>query len=157
MTNEGEAQSLSDRIREHLPEALRDDEALQDELARVEKLERAHIELQARSEAERAFLERAPREGLLYVNDALKLVDLRKALDGADDPAGAIAELYEGLRTERPYLFARKPESPANEKLSETGRPDFERMRDALKRSPSTHKVQELRNALRVRRDRREP
>ena len=61
MSNEGEAQSLSDRIREHLPEALRDDESLQNELARVEKRERAHTGLQAASDAARRLRGRAPR------------------------------------------------------------------------------------------------
>lgn len=106
MTNRKE-QSVSDQLRNLLPEPSEELSAALDKVAQLEHEYSATVE-QAR--AERAFLERAPREGLLYPGDALKLDDLKLGED--------LDEVFSHLKATRPYLFA-KPSSPANQKLAE--------------------------------------
>lgn len=120
--------SLARLLREALPEAVAGDASVARQLEAVAELERAHMALAGRVAAERAFLERAPREGLLYPADALKLAEL-----GAGDPR-ALDELYARLRRERPYLFAATATSPANEKLAVNLPRDLERGRVPLAR-----------------------
>jgi hypothetical protein len=133
--------NISDQLRALLPQATPEVTSALDKVAQLEHEHRAAME-QAR--IERAFLERAAREGLLYPGDALKLDDVLPKLKVAADET-AMAEVFRQLRTQRPYLFAR-PNSPANQKLSEH---DPESLRGALKHGSLTRQVQELRRRKR--------
>lgn len=82
--------SLTDELRQLLPQELRDAPPVQ----RVAELEQAA----ARAQTEREFLERAPREGLLYPADALKLEDLHACLGKAPDRATGLNEYFAALR-----------------------------------------------------------
>lgn len=130
---------ITDLIRNALPQALRDDPALAQALERVAQLEEAQV----RAGQERRFLERAPREGLLYPGDALKLEDVTGALG---DEAG-LDRLFRDLRARRPYLFSKPPAAP--EKLA-SRKPENEGIRQAW-RGGLTRQVQIARDALRRR------
>lgn len=134
-----ENESITSIIRSALPEALREDPALQQALAQVNQLEAAH----SRAQHERRFLERAPREGLLYPGDALKLEDVTGALENANN----LDQLFRDLKAKRPYLFNRPPAPP--EKLA-TRKPETENIREAW-RGGLTRQVQIARDALRRR------
>lgn len=134
--------NLADIIRNALPEALRDEPAVSDALQRVAALETEHADTLKRAEGERRFLERAPREGLLYPGDALKLEDVSAALESED----GVDKLYRELKAKRPYLFA-KPQAP--EKLA-TRKPENEGIREAWK-GGLTRQVQIARDAMRRR------
>jgi len=151
MEEETDNKPLADRIRSALPEALSADETIAREIEQVANLESQLAETKQNAAMQRAFLERAPKEGLRYVSDALELADLQGALKDATDVEAAIDGLYSTLRATRPYLFAKPQESPANEKIVPTDRPDLERMREALKRSSSSRNIQNLRDAMRRR------
>lgn len=131
-----ENESITNILRNALPEALREDPALQQALAQINQLEALHT----RAQQERRFLERAPREGLLYPGDALKLEDVTGTLDNLD-------QLFRDLKAKRPYLFARPPAPP--EKLA-TRKPENEDIRQAW-RGGLTRQVQIARDALRRR------
>jgi hypothetical protein len=133
--------TLTDQLRALLPQATPEVASALDKVAQLEHEHRAAVE-QAR--IERAFLERAPREGLLYPGDALKLDDVVPKLKAAADDT-AMADVFKELRTQRPYLFAR-PNSPANQKLSEH---DPESLRGTLRHGSLTRQVQELRRRKR--------
>ena len=131
--------NITDQLRALLPQATLEISSALDKVAQLEHEHRAAVE-QARRQI--AFLERAPHEGLLYPGDALKLDDVAGKLPEDDD---ALAEVFQQLRTQRPYLFARH-NSPANQKLSE---PDPESLRGALKHGSLTRQVQEIRRRRR--------
>jgi hypothetical protein len=133
--------TLTDQLRALLPQTTPELSSALDKVAQLEHEHRAAVE-QAR--VERVFLERAPREGLLYPGDALKLDDVLPKLKAATDET-ALAEVFKQLRTQRPYLFTR-PNSPANQKLSEH---DPENTRSALRHGNLTRQVQELRRRKR--------
>jgi hypothetical protein len=114
--------TLAETLRAALPEDARDNAELHRVLERVSELEAAG----QGAGLERSFLERAPREGLLYPGDALKLEDIASRLKDADDPARALDEVYRDLRARRPYLFKQAPEAPA--KLSQ---PVNDRLRES--------------------------
>lgn len=99
--------TLTEQLTQALPEALRDDAAIQAALQAVQTLEQAA----SRHAAERQFLERAPREGLLFPGDALKLADIGQS----DKP---LDEVYRNLKQTRPYLFAKPAAAPAQEVLA---------------------------------------
>lgn len=99
--------TLTEQLTQALPEALRDDAAIQAALQAVQTLEQAA----SRHAAERQFLERAPREGLLYPGDALKLADLGEG-------GKALDEVFRNLKQTRPYLFAKPAAAPAQEVLA---------------------------------------
>lgn len=128
--------SLTEQLKQLLPEDQRESEPLQ----RVAELEQAT----ARAQAEREFLERAPREGLLHPADALKLEDLHQVLGAAPDRAAGLAEYYRRLREQRPYLFAAVP-APGARKLSEPG---LEGLRRHMTHGALTRQLQ----AVRIRR-----
>lgn len=146
--NPDKPETLADMLRKTLPEPVRGDAETAKQLDAVEQMERGYRELQQRSNAERAFLERAPREGLQYPGDALKLVDLANADERA------IGDLYAKLRSERPYLFATKAASPGNEKLATGFPPEIERLRQSVNRGGATKDMQALRDAVLRRRKR---
>jgi hypothetical protein len=102
-------------------------------LEKVAQLEHEHSAAVEQARRQIAFLVRAPREGLLYPGDALKLEELK--LDGD------LAEVFKQLRATRPYLFARQS-SPANQKLAEQS-PDTQR--GTLKHGSLTRQLQEIR------------
>ena len=131
--------SLSDQLRALLPEPIEEVTAA---LAKVAQLEHEHSAAVEQARIERAFLLRAPREGLLYPGDALKLEDVVPKLREAGDAEQALEDVFSSLRSSRPYLFAKPPASPANQKLSE---PDPERLRSVLKHGSLTRQVQEIR------------
>ena len=126
--------SLTEQLRALLPEPSTELSAALDKVAQLEHEHTATVE-QAR--VERAFLERAPREGLLYPGDALKLDDFELG----DDLDG----VFKQLRASRPYLFAR-PSSPANQKLSEHTADDHRR---SLMHGSLTRQLQEVRRRKR--------
>lgn len=126
--------TLSDELRALLPEPSEELSAALDKVAQLEHEHSATVE-QAR--AERAFLERAPREGLLYPGDALKLDDLKLGED--------LDKVFSHLRATRPYLFA-KPSSPANQKLAEH---NPESRRNTLTHGSLTRQLQEIRRRKR--------
>ncbi|MCC6573284.1 MAG: hypothetical protein IT462_05775 [Planctomycetes bacterium] len=140
--------TLAEMLRKTLPQAVTGDAETAKQLDAVAELERGYRELQQRSNAERAFLERAPREGLQYPADALKLVDL------ANVDEKAIGELYAKLHSERPYLFAARATSPGNEKLATGFPPEIERLRQNVSRAGATKDMQALRDAVLRRRKR---
>lgn len=126
--------TLSDQLRALLPEPSPE---VASALERVAQLEHEHSATVEQARAERAFLERAPREGLLYPGDALKLEDLKLGED--------LGEVFKQLRATRPYLFAR-PNSPANQKLAEQS---AETRRSSLKHGSLTRQLQEIRRRKR--------
>ncbi|MBE7492729.1 MAG: hypothetical protein HS108_13375 [Planctomycetes bacterium] len=130
--------SLTDELRQLLPQELRDAPPVQ----RVAELEQAA----ARAQTEREFLERAPREGLLYPADALKLEDLHACLGKAPDRATGLNEYFAALRASRPWLFARTQVAPT-QKLADH-EPDPERLRRHMTHGALTRQLQ----AVRVRR-----
>lgn len=139
-----EKESITASLRNALPEALRQDPALEGALQQVAKLEAEHSVATRRHELERRFLERAPREGLLYPGDALKLEDVSAELQG---DAG-LDQLYRNLKAARPYLFTRQTTAP--EKLA-TRQPEHEKLREAWKAGGLTRQVQIARDALKRR------
>jgi hypothetical protein len=138
-----EPKHISELLRDALPEALRADPAVSEAIDKVAALEGEHVQVRRRAELERRFLERAPREGLQYPGDALKLEDIAAALD--TDDKGALDKLYRDLKARRPYLF-RKPVG-APEKLA-SRRPPNEDIRQAWK-GGLTRQVQIAREVLR--------
>lgn len=127
--------SLTDQLKQLLPEDLREAEPLK----RLAELEQSS----ARAEAEREFLERAPREGLLHPADALKLEDLHACLGKAADRAGGLNEYFANLRAARPYLFARV-EMPGARKLAEA-EPELDRLRKHMTHGALTRQLQAVR------------
>jgi len=109
MTNELAADLLN-----ALPEELRETPEVRETVRRVTELETAHAD----ARLQQMFLERAPREGLLYPGDALKLEDVARRLRESDDPSRALGEIYRELRASRPYLFSKPPAAP--EKLTQS-------------------------------------
>ena len=132
--------TLTEELRALLPEAT---DKLSAALDKVTQLEHEHSATVEQARIERAFLERAPREGLLYPGDALKLEDIAAKLRDTNEEA--LTDVFKQLRATRPYLFA-SPSSPANQKLSEPGGDQF---RKALKHGSLTRQVQELRRRKR--------
>lgn len=135
MTEENE--TLADAIRKLIPEDHADGE-INAALEKVAKLEHEHAVTVEQSVLERAFLERAPREGLLYPGDALKLEDVAGKLREFGGAEQGLQQLYRDMRSTRPYLFGKPPGSPANTKLSESEKP-------RLRHGSLTRQVQELR------------
>ncbi|HRJ79990.1 MAG TPA: hypothetical protein PLF37_15935, partial [Planctomycetota bacterium] len=111
--------SLTELLAATLPQALAQEPAVASALERVRELEQRASTLAA----QQAFLERAPREGLQFPGDALKLIDAAKLAD--------LDAAYAELRRGRPWLF-RSAASPAAEKLA-LAAPEIERMREAVK------------------------
>ena len=144
--NNNDKSNLTEQLRLALPESLREDAAITEALQQITNLESEHAQSTRRAQLERRFLERAPREGLLYPGDALKLEDVTKALDG-DDTSKALDALYRDLKARRPYLFNKPAQAP--EKLA-TRQPDHDRIREAWK-GGLTRQVQIARDALRRR------
>ena len=68
--------TITDQLKQALPEALRDAQEIAPHLERLAEIERHH----ASAALERVFLERAPREGLLHPADALKLEPLAETM-----------------------------------------------------------------------------
>lgn len=136
--------TLTEQLRALLPEATTELSAALDKVARLEHQNDAMAE---QTRVERAFLERAPREGLLYPGDALKLENLADKLrdTGADEQG--LTEVFQNLRRHRPYLFSTPTGSPANQKFSE---PDHEQLRKSLKHGSLTRQVQEMRRRRRT-------
>lgn len=132
--------TLTDQLKNALPENLRQAESIAPVLRRVEELERG----QAAAAAERAFLERALREGLLHPADALALENLHETLSKAADTETGLREYFAKLRATRPYLFA-KPNTAGNEKLSEGARPELERLRENMSHGALTRQLQAIR------------
>lgn len=118
--------SLTEQLKQLLPENLRDAEAVQ----RVAELEQAA----ARAQAEREFLERAPREGLLHPADALKLEDLHAALGKGADRATGLTQYFAALRANRPWLFT-GANTPGAQKLAE-GEPELDHLRKHMTTAP---------------------
>lgn len=127
--------SLTDQLKQLLPENLRESEPLK----RLAELEQSA----ARAGAEREFLERAPREGLLHPADALILEDLHACLGKAPDRASGLNEYFATLRAARPYLFARV-ETPGARKLAEA-EPEMERLRRHMSHGALTRQLQAVR------------
>ncbi|GIK52513.1 MAG: hypothetical protein HUU03_05965 [Planctomycetaceae bacterium] len=129
--------SLTEQLAATLPQALAQEPAVASALERVRELEQRASTLAA----QQAFLERAPREGLQFPGDALKLIDAAKLAD--------LDAAYAELRRGRPWLF-RSAASPAAEKLA-LAAPEIERMREAVKHGALSRGVQALRPIKRVR------
>lgn len=127
--------TLTEQLKQLLPQDQRDCEPLR----RLAELEQSA----ARAEAEREFLERAPREGLIHPADALKLEDLHACLGKANDRASGLNEYFTRLRSARPYLFARA-ESPGARKLAEA-EPELERLRRHMTHGALTRQLQAVR------------
>jgi hypothetical protein len=144
--NNNDKPTPTEQLRNALPETLREDVAITEALQQVTNLETEHAQSTKRSQLERQFLERAPREGLLYPGDALKLEDVTKSLD-TEDTGKALDKLYRDLKTRRPYLFNKPTQAP--EKLAQR-QPDHDRIREAWK-GGLTRQVQITRDALRRR------
>lgn len=130
-------ESLTEQLAATLPQALAQEPAVASALERVRELEQRASTLAA----QQAFLERAPREGLQFPGDALKLIDAAKLAD--------LDAAYAELRRGRPWLF-RSAASPAAEKLA-LAAPEIERMREAVKHGALSRGVQALRPIKRVR------
>lgn len=131
--------TITDQLKQALPEALRDTKEIAPHLERLAELERNH----ASATLERAFLERAPREGLLHPADALKLEPLAETMAGAADTETGLREYFNKLRQARPYLFA-KPFA-ATEKLSDGAIPELEKLRAAMSHGALTRQLQAVR------------
>src|SRR5688500_14967141 len=74
--------TLTEQLRAMLPQPTPELTPALDKVAQLEHEHRAAVE---QAQAERAFLLRAPREGLLYPGDALKLEDVLPKLKAATD------------------------------------------------------------------------
>lgn len=144
MPDSKEGTSLAESLRELIPTEQQSDE-LGAALDNVAKLEHEHREFAEQTRLERAFLERAPKEGLMHPGDALKLEDVAAKLREAGDGEQALQQVYRTMRTQRPYLFAAPPSSPANRKLSD-GANDAA---PGLTHGNLTRQVQELRRKRR--------
>ncbi|MCB9895918.1 MAG: hypothetical protein H6839_15835 [Planctomycetes bacterium] len=131
---------LIDQLRALLPEP---NEQLSAALDKVAQLEHEHSAAVEQARIERAFLLRAPREGLLYPGDALKLDDIVPKIREAGENEQALEDVFNTLRSSRPYLFAKPPASPANQKLSEPEQPR------GLRHGSLTRQVQEIRRRRR--------
>lgn len=129
--------SLVDQLKAALPQGLAAEPSVAAALDGIQQLEQRAQTLSA----QHAFLERAPREGLLYPSDALKLVDAARLSE--------LDALYAELRKDKPWLFAKR-ESPANEKLAPRF-PDIDRLREAVKRGALSRDVQNFRPIKRAR------
>lgn len=139
-----ENSSLAEQLKAALPESIAKDPAC------AEKIQ-ALADLEARAgtlATERMFLERAPREGLMYPADALKLVDVSAKLREGE-PTKALDALYAELRRDKPWLFA-KQVSPANEKFVPGSNLELDRLRDAVKRGALSRDVQMFRPIKRL-------
>ena len=123
--------SLTDQLKAALPQGLATEPSVATALEGMKELEQRAQTLSA----QHAFLERAPREGLLYPADALKLVEAAKLAE--------LDTLYAELRRDKPWLFARR-ESPANEKLAGHSL-QIDRLREAVKRGALSRDVQNFR------------
>ena len=123
--------SLSDQLKAALRQGLATEPSVATALEGMKELEQRAQTLSA----QHAFLERAPREGLLYPADALKLVEAAKLAE--------LDTLYAELRRDKPWLFARR-ESPANEKLAGHSL-QIDRLREAVKRGALSRDVQNFR------------
>jgi len=132
--------TITEQLRALLPEPNDELSAALEKVARLEHEYTATVE-QAR--IEREFLERAPREGLLYPGDALKLENLTETLR---EPGTELSEVFRGLREQRPYLFAPPAGSPANQKLSA---PDPKQILESLRHGSLTRQVQAIRRRRR--------
>lgn len=137
--------SITDQLRAMIPQNVLTDE-LTAAIEGVAKLEHEHHAATEQTRLERAFLERAPREGLLYPGDALKLDDVLSGLRDASDAEPGLNEVFQRLRSRRPYLFGVSPASPANQKLSES---DPESLRESLRHGSLTRQVQDIRRRRR--------
>ena len=137
--------TITDQLRALIPEDAVNEE-LTAALERVASLEHEHAAAVEQARIERAFLERAPREGLLYPGDALKLDDVLPRLREAEDIEQGLSETFQSLRKQRPYLFQHAPSSPANRKLAEA---DPEAARGQLRHGSLTRQVQEIRRQKR--------
>jgi hypothetical protein len=126
--------TITDQLRALLPEPSPE---VASALGKVAQLEHEHSAAVEQARKQTAFLERAPREGLLYPGDALKLEDLKLDQD--------LAEVFKQLRAQRPYLFARQ-NSPANQKLAEQSP---EAQSSSLKHGSLTRQLQEIRRRKR--------
>lgn len=133
--------SITDQLKALLPEPT---DELTTAIEQVARLEHEHAATLEQARIERAFYDRAPREGLLYPGDALKLEDVVNRLREAGDAAQVLEDVFSSLRSSRPYLFARSPVSPANQKLSEAA-PALTQLRHGS----LTRQVQEIRRRRR--------
>jgi hypothetical protein len=131
--------SITDQLKQALPETLRNAQEIAPHLERLAEIERHHES----AALERAFLERAPREGLLHPADALKLEPLAEAMGKAADTETGLREYFNRLRQTRPYLFARPP--AATEKLSDGAIPELEKLRAAMSHGALTRQLQAVR------------
>lgn len=132
-----ETKSLIEQLQAALPEALTLEPAVASALERVRELEQRAGTLAA----QHAFLERAPREGLQFPGDALKLLDAAQLSD--------LDLAFQELRRGRPWLF--KPAaSPAAEKITRAT-PEIERLREAVRHGALSRGVQALRPIKRAR------
>jgi hypothetical protein len=129
--------SLIDQLKAALPQNLATEPSVATALEGIQELEQRAQTLAT----QHAFLERAPREGLLYPADALKLVEAAKF--------GELDTLYAELRRDKPWLFARR-ESPGNEKLAGHSL-EIDRLREAVKRGALSRDVQNFRPIKRAR------
>ncbi|CAG0960487.1 hypothetical protein PLCT2_00727 [Planctomycetaceae bacterium] len=123
--------SLIDQRQAALPQGLATEPSVATALEGIQELEQRAQTLAS----QHAFLERAPREGLLYPSDALKLVEAAKLAE--------LDTLYAELKRDKPWLFARR-ESPANEKLAGYSL-EIDRLREAVKRGALSRDVQNFR------------
>ena len=135
--------TITEQLRALLPEPGEDLSVAIEKVAQLEHEHGANVE-QAR--LERAFLMRAPREGLLYPGDALKLENVIAKLGEPGELEQNLENVFTTLRSSRPYLFRKPTGSPANQKLSEH---DPEHLRSALKHGSLTRQVQEIRRRRR--------
>lgn len=156
MNSDSDSKNPAEELRRLLPEALAQDAEVAAGLKKVEEIA-ARQQLMARRHAfERAFLERAPREGLLHPGDALKLAEAGDPPETADE-AGlerAVSGLYASLRRDRPWLFGAARGTPANEKLAPDDPPEIQRMREKLGKGALTRNLQLFRQAQGPRRKR---
>jgi hypothetical protein len=129
--------SLIEQLKAALPQGLAAEPSVAAALDGIQQLEKRVQTLNA----QQAFLERAPREGLLYPADALKLVEAEKLAQ--------LDALYAELRKDKPWLFAKR-ESPANEKIAPRF-PDIDRLREAVRRGALSRDVQNFRPIKRAR------
>jgi hypothetical protein len=127
--------TLTEQLKQLLPENLRDAEPLR----RVAELEQAA----SRGELEREFLERAPREGLLHAADALRLEDIHAALANGPDRAAALTEYFNRLRANRPFLFT-QANSPGAQKIADNA-PEADRLRKHITHGALTRQLQAVR------------
>jgi hypothetical protein len=134
--------SITEALKKALPQSVAQDPACEAALKAVGEIEARAAKL----EAERGFLERAPREGLLFPQDALKLVDVAHKLRGGQQ----LDALYAELRKDKPWLFTRQ-NSPANEKLALSGS-ESDRLREAITHGALSRDLQNFRPIRRAKR-----